>query len=80
MKSVIILSAIALTLVLNACNNSSEKTEQNKSNTSQASTLDTTKLKKGDVFYKCEMCADVISDKSGECSKCGMQLMKMEKK
>ena len=42
--------------------------------------LDTTKLKRGMVFYQCEMHPEVLSDKAGSCPKCGMDLEKGVKK
>lgn len=81
MNRTLILSAVALTLMLGACNNSSNKSEQtNSSNTSQTFNLDTTKLKSGDTFYQCKMNPEVISDKTGNCPKCGMELREMKKK
>jgi len=42
--------------------------------------IDTTKMKTGDVYYQCEMHSEVLSEKAGTCPKCGMDLTKMEKK
>ena len=72
-KILIIASLAIFTIVFSSCGNS---TTENKQSTS----IDTTKLKTGDVFYQCEMNPEVISDKPGSCSKCGMDLMKVEKK
>ena len=89
MKKVIILSAATLTLMLGACISSSTKNEPTNLsdstatqsvNTTQTFSLDTTKLKSGDIFYQCEMNPEVISDKSGTCPKCGMDLEKIKKK
>ena len=73
MKKVILLSAIASAFVLGSCGNSSTESKQ-------TSSLDTTKLAKGDTFYQCEMHPEALSDKTGTCPKCGMDLMKAEKK
>lgn len=80
MKKIIILSATALALMLDACNSSSNKTEQTNS-TSQIFNLDTTKLKSGETFYQC-VCMDpeVLSDKAGDCPKCDMELTEIKKK
>jgi hypothetical protein len=78
MKTTIIFSAIALALTLGACNNSSTTDSTNNAKTTES--LDTTKLAKGTVFYQCPMHPEVTSDKAGSCSKCGMDLEKVEKK
>ena len=87
MKKTIILSA-ALALMLGACNSSSNKNEQTNStdsnkvettNTSQTFSLDTTKLASGATFYQCSMDPEVLSDKPGNCPKCGMELSEMKK-
>lgn len=81
MKTTIIFSAIALLLTFTACNNSSNTDEKNSTNNTEATpSLDTTKLAKGTVFYQCPMHPEVTSDKAGSCSKCGMDLEKVEKK
>ena len=73
-NKILIVSSLAIfTIAFPSCGNS---TAENKQSTS----IDTTKLKTGDVFYQCEMNPEVISDKPGSCSKCGMDLMKVEKK
>jgi ABC-type oligopeptide transport system substrate-binding subunit len=87
-KKTIILSAAALAFMLGACNSSSNKNEQTNSkdstttqsaNTSQTFNLDTTKLTSGATFYQCEMNPEVLSDKAGNCPKCGMELSEMKK-
>ena len=70
---ILILLITSITLALLSCGNTSTETKQ-------ATSLDTTKLEKGAAFYQCEMHPDVISDKTGTCSKCGMDLIKVEKK
>lgn len=81
MKKAIILSVATIAFAFGACNSSSNKNESTESNsTSQTFNLDTTKLKSGETFYQCEMDPEVISDKPGNCPKCGMELVKLEKK
>ena len=75
MNKSIILSIAALALIFEACNNSSNSKEQS---TSQA--FDTTNLITSDLYYQCEMDTEVISNKPGACPKCGMDLMKVEKR
>lgn len=81
-KSIIFSTAtIAFAFMLGACNNSSTTSEQtNNENASPSSTLDTTKLKTGETYYRCEMHPEVVSSDSGSCSKCGMYLEKVVKK
>ncbi|MBI4947202.1 MAG: hypothetical protein HY840_12480 [Bacteroidetes bacterium] len=78
MKKTNILSVIAVVFIMSACNNASTNNEQ-KSELQQSS-IDTTKLKPGEIYYQCEMNPEVISDKSDSCPKCGMNLEKKEKK
>lgn len=90
MKKLIILSAAVIALMLNACNSSSNKTEQpnstdvteqpNSTDVSTFHSIDTTQLKAGDTFYQCEMNPEVISSDPGTCPKCGMDLVKFKKK
>ena len=89
MKKVIILSVAALAMMLCAHNSSATNTEQTNSIdstkkkteiTKQIFNEDTTKLKKGDKFYQCEMDLKVISNKPGKCPKCGMKLTEIKKK
>ena len=72
-KILLIASLAIFTIAFSSCGNS---TTENKQTTS----IDTTKLEKGAVFYQCEMNPEVISDKTGTCPKCGMDLVKVEKK
>lgn len=74
MKKIIIVLGVAFALIISACNNSSTNSGQ------QSNAVDTAKLKTGETYYQCEMDPDVISDKPGSCSKCGMDLEKKEKK
>ena len=75
MKKIIILSSFAVSMTVIACNNLSSDS------TKQPVSIDTTKLKTGEVYYQCEMHTDVISDKPGNCYKCeGMELEKKVKK
>ncbi len=75
MKKLIIPSAIAIALLFSSCGNSGNEQKGN-----SGSAMDTTKLKTGDIYYQCEMHPEVISDKPGKCSKCEMDLMKVNKK
>lgn len=77
MKKIIATSVISLTLILGACNTSSNKPTND---SSQVFNLDTTKLKSGETFYQCEMHPEVLSDKAGNCPKCDMELSEMKKK
>ncbi|HRH64776.1 MAG TPA: heavy metal-binding domain-containing protein [Bacteroidia bacterium] len=80
MKNKIILSATLFLMLSIGCKNSNNQTGANKTDsTSQTFNLDTTKLKTGDVYYQCEMHPEVISDKSGSCPKCGMDLSEIKK-
>jgi len=88
MKKSIILSATVATLFFGACNNSPKNVEQTNSpdsvktenvNSTQSFNLDTTKLKSGEVFYQCEMHADINSEKPGICPKCEMDLSELKK-
>ena len=62
-----------ITIVLSSCNSTS-KNEQSNTETTQTFNLDTTGLKSGEKFYQCEMDPEVLSDKPGNCPKCGMAL------
>lgn len=75
MKKIITLSICSI-LLLAACNNSNNANTQSV----QPGTFDTTKLAVGDTFYQCPMDQQVVSDKAGSCSVCGMDLEKVEKK
>ena len=71
---ILIISSLAIfTISFSSCGSSTTESKQTTS-------VDTTKLKTGDVFYQCEMNSEVISDKAGTCPKCGMDLVKVEKK
>ena len=73
MKKVILFPAVAIALALGACSSPSTDKTQNVA-------VDTTKLAKGEVFYQCPMHPEEMSGKPGSCSKCGMDLEKVEKK
>ena len=80
MKKSIIVSLAFIALMFASCSNSSIKTDSTKSETlSQNFNLDTTQLKSGETFYQCSMHLEVLSDKSGSCPKCGMDLSEMKK-
>ena len=75
MKKIILSSFVALSLMISACSNSSTSEKESTAG------FDTTKLKTGDAYYQCSMHPEVISDKTGNCPKCGeMELEKKEKK
>lgn len=77
MKKLIILTATVITLMLGACNNN--KSGPADKNAPQTYSLDTMKLKHGETFYECSMNPEVISNKPGQCPKCGMDLSEMKK-
>ena len=80
MKKTIMLSVFAFILISGACKNSSNKdVKENNANTTQVFNLDTTKLKSGETYYQCSMDPEIISNKSGQCPKCGMDLTEMKK-
>jgi hypothetical protein len=87
MKKTTFLSIAIISMMLGACNsttNSNKQLESSDSTKTQKSAqlfnLDTTKLKSGDPFYQCEMNPEVISDKPGSCPTCGMDLSEIKKK
>lgn len=75
MKKAIFLASLITIVIISACNNSTKE-----SNKEQNFSLDTTKVAQGVSYYQCPMHPEVISDKSGNCPKCGMDLEKTEKK
>ncbi len=91
-KQNIFLVAIPV-LMISACNNTSSHSEnaadmhtmenmQDMHATMTDTTfhaIDTTKLTKGAVFYQCSMHKEVMSDKPGDCPKCGMKLVQKQK-
>lgn len=58
-----------------------ENKDMNKMNgmNNQAFNPDTAKLKAGETFYQCKMHPEVLSEKPGNCPKCGMELSKMKR-
>ena len=72
-KLTFITAALLTTVLTSSCKHSATKNEP-------ANPADTTKMAKGTIFYQCPMHLDVISDKSGSCSKCGMDLKAVTKK
>ena len=66
--NLLILSLIALTLTFAACGSQENKSTTTEQNTTNAK-----------VVYTCSMDPEVRSDKPGECPKCGMELIKVEK-
>ena len=90
MKKLIMILTVAPFLIINACNNStsnSEKTESAaKANTNEPTkdtasfqAIDTMKLEQGAMYYQCSMHPEIITDKPGDCPKCGMKLIEMHK-
>lgn len=80
MKQKLFFSLVLASFFIGACKNPSVKKDDMKSNqTVQTFSLDTAVLKSGEVFYQCEMHHEIISDKSGKCPKCEMNLSKIIK-
>lgn len=77
MKNAILITTVSLAMIFCSCNNSATTTSGD--NNRQTFNLDTTKLKSGETFYQCEMDPEVISDKPGNCPKCGMELVETKK-
>ena len=74
MKSKLIIIAFAA-IAIAACNSSAPKTEA-KEEAKQDSTM--IAAEPGDkVIYQCPMHPEEVSDKMGQCSKCGMDLEKV---
>ena len=81
MKKLFILSMIAFAMMMVACKDSCCKTEpSSNASVSQTFNLDTTRLKSGTLFYECEMHPEILSEKAGNCPKCGMELSERSKK
>jgi len=76
MKKIIITSIVAFAMITTACKSPSSK---NDNGSGQTFNLDTTRLKSGETFYQCSMDLEVLSDKPGNCPKCGMELTEMKK-
>ena len=72
-KKAKLLAAATVTILICGCNSSINNS------TTQTFNLDTTKLKSGERFYQCEMDPEIISDKSGNCPKCEMELSEIKK-
>ncbi|MGN6801387.1 MAG: heavy metal-binding domain-containing protein [Ginsengibacter sp.] len=68
MKRIILIAAIAISasFVVNSCNNSGTQKDLSSSITDKS------------TIYTCSMHQEVISDHPGECSKCGMTLVKQK--
>ena len=77
MKNSITSLIVIVTLTLCSCSSSSSSEKYNTS--TQKFNMDTTTLKKGAVFYQCEMDPQVITDKARNCPACGMELSEIVK-
>ena len=75
MKKLITLS-ICSAMLLAACTNANDA----KTQSVQPGAFDTTQLAAGATFYQCPMDPEILSDKEGSCSKCGMDLEQVQKK
>lgn len=62
---------ITVAIVLSSCNNTAQNTSVS---SQQAFNLDTTVLKSGVAYYQCDMDPEILSDRNGDCPKCGMAL------
>ena len=71
MKNVM-LSFVAMTFVLIACNSNNGKTKETTS--TETTTMDTTTKPAVEQLYSCPMHPEVIGKKDEKCSKCGMKL------
>lgn len=80
MKKLIFITSSLLLVMLIACNNASVSNQpaQDKRDM-QTFNLDTSNLKRGQIFYQCSMDPQVISDKPGSCPVCGMDLSEIKK-
>ncbi len=76
-KIKLLIFAVTVALIAVACN-SSTKTEQSNSGAS-INAFDTTAIASGESYYQCPMHPDQISNKTGSCTKCGMDLEKVVK-
>jgi membrane fusion protein, copper/silver efflux system len=65
MNKILIISAFAISLFVTSCGQGSSKVNN---------PIEQSKAEK--VVYTCEMHPEVISDKPGQCPKCGMELIK----
>lgn len=81
MKKLLILSIVAFALILGACKGSNSNNDSGPSTgVTQSFNIDTTMLKPGTIFYQCEMHPEVLSDQTGTCPQCGMDLSERAKK
>ena len=75
-RDILLLILIAVsTITFIACNNSNTKSQNSTSQTDTTAKHDT--LAENEM-YTCKMHQDVMSDKPGKCSKCGMTLVKQK--
>lgn len=76
---VLIIGCLSMVSSLMSCDNKSEKKEVSSPASTLNSKFDTNSLKHGDLYFQCSMDPEIISEKPGECSKCGMDLSQMKK-
>lgn len=93
MRKLIMLLVVTSTFIITACNNASDNSEKTESVAATTATeeppkedaaafqaIDTTKLGTGAMYYQCSMDPEIITDKAGDCPKCGMKLDMKHKK
>ena len=81
--------SFAAILITGACNNATSNSEKEGTvttntnepakDTASFQAIDTAKLAKGAMYYQCSMHPEVITDKPGDCPKCGMKLVMKHK-
>jgi hypothetical protein len=76
MRKLIYLSSVCLGLFVVGCSPSAEKKSDDGKNAemTEAFDFDTNTLQAGETFYQCPMDPEIISDKTGTCPKCEMDL------
>ena len=82
MKKQILFIAAGIVMLV-ACKPSTKTSEKDSKaavDSTQIFNLDTTTLAAGTVYYQCPMDLEEISDKPGNCPKCGMELEPVTKK
>lgn len=74
------LAFFVMVITMSFCKNAPDNKEIKTNSNSMSMNFDTTKLKSGDKYFQCSMDPEILSEKAGECSKCGMELSEMKKK